>query len=382
MRDPRFSLRMAVDPIPVNSLARHVAPLRDRLVEAVVAVVDGGQFVLGPGVEAFEAEFAAYCGTGHCVGVASGSDALELALKACGTVPGDRVAMPANAAMYAATAALACGAEPLFVDVDEDATLDPAALEQACEASAADGGGPLRAVVATHLYGRLARIGRIARVCAERGLALVEDCAQAHGARDREGRCAGAFGDAAAFSFYPTKNLGALGDAGAVTTRDPAIAARVRSLRQYGWERKYVNALPGGRNSRMDELQARMLSVQLPLLDGWNHRRRGIANRYSTAIRNPAIAVPAPAGDEYVAHLYVVHCERRDALRAHLAAAGIDSDVHYPRPDHHQPCLGDRHARVALPVTERHARTALTLPCFPELLDGEVERVIDACNRF
>lgn len=362
--------------IPVNSLARQVAPLRDALLAAIAEVVDGGHYVLGAGVEAFEAAFASYCGVAHCVGVANGSDALELALRAVGVTAGDRVALPANAAMYATVAALACGAEPAFVDVTGDSTLDPAALARAFE------GGPLRAVVATHLYGRLADIEPIARLCAEHGVALVEDCAQAHGARASDGRRAGAFGDAAAFSFYPTKNLGAIGDAGAVTCGDAALAQRLRALRQYGWERKYVNALAGGRNSRLDELQARVLLLKLPLLDSWNRRRREIANRYSRGIRNAGIVVPAPAGEEYVAHLYVVHSERRDALRAHLANAGIASDVHYPLPDHWQPCFAGRHRQQSLPVTERHARTALTLPCFPELTDDEAGEVIDACNRF
>ncbi|MGY0650748.1 DegT/DnrJ/EryC1/StrS family aminotransferase [Luteimonas sp. A537] len=368
---------MEVEHVPLNSLARHVAPLRTRLLAAMASVLDSGHYVLGAGVDAFEAEFAAYCGTAHCVGVANGSDALELALKATGVGPGDRVAMAANAAMYAATATLACGAEPVFVDVGEDATLDPAALERTC-----DQHRPLRAVVATHLYGRLARMEPIAATCSARGIALVEDCAQAHGARARDGRRAGAFGDTAAFSFYPTKNLGALGDAGAVTTGDAAVASRLRALRQYGWERKYVNATRGGRNSRLDELQARVLSEKLPLLDGWNQRRREVANRYSDGIRNPAITVPAPIGEDHVAHLYVVHCDARDQLGAHLAAAGVASDVHYPLPDHRQPCFGARHAALSLPVTERHARTVLSLPCFPELTDREVERVINACNRF
>lgn len=368
---------MQVEPVPLNSLARHVAPLRARLLAAMESVLDSGHYVLGAGVEAFETGFAEYCGTAHCVGVANGSDALELALKATGVGQGDRVAMAANAAMYAATAALACGAEPVFVDVGEDATLDPAALERACDES-----HPVRAVVVTHLYGRLAQMDPVMATCNARGIALVEDCAQAHGARARDGRRAGAFGNAAAFSFYPTKNLGALGDAGAVTSRDPAVASRVRALRQYGWERKYVNAASGGRNSRLDELQARVLSEKLPLLDGWNLRRREIANRYSNGIRNQGITVPGPAGEEHVAHLYVVYGEARDRLRAHLAAAGIASDVHYPLPDHRQPCFGARHAKLSLPVTERHARTALSLPCFPELTDREVERVIDACNRF
>lgn len=363
--------------IPLNALTRHVAPLRDRLMATIGDVIDGGHYILGTGVAAFEAEFAAYCGVAHCVGVGNGTDALELALKALAVGAGDAVAVTANAAMYATTAALACGAEPVFVDVLEDATMDPSALERAIDARA-----QIKAVVVTHLYGRLARMDAIVPLCRARGISIVEDCAQAHGARDAHGRSAGAFGDVGAFSFYPTKNLGALGDGGAVVSADDGIAERVRRLRQYGWERKYFNALAGGRNSRLDELQARVLSLCLPLLDGWNARRRDIANRYSREIRHPDIAVPAASAGEYVAHLYVVRSERREALRTHLADAGVQTDVHYPLPDHHQPCHRGRYAELPLAVTERHARTALSLPCFPELTDAEAATVIDACNRF
>jgi len=364
--------------IPVNSLSRHIAPLHAALSARAHDVIGSGRFVLGPGVAEFEEAFAAYCRAPHCIGVANGSDALELALRAVGTRPGDRVAITANAAMYATLAVLACGAEPVFVDVlDDEATIDPIALDAALRARSG-----ITAVVATHLYGRLARMDAIVAACRVRDVAIVEDCAQAHGARAADGRMAGTFSDAGCFSFYPTKNLGALGDGGAVVARDAGVAARVRSLRQYGWEQKYVNALPDGRNSRLDELQARCLSLMLPLLDGWNARRRDIAGRYSTGIANARIATPPIASRDYVAHLYVVHSEQRDELRAHLDAAGIDTDVHYPVPDHRQPCHEGRYDDVALPVTERHARTALTLPCFPELNDEEVATVIEACNRF
>ena len=289
---------------------------------------------------------------------------------------GDRVAVAANAAMYGTSAVLACGAVPLFVDIEEaGATLDPARLSEAFASMVP------RAIIVTHLYGRLARIDEILQLCRSHGVAVVEDCAQAHGARSNS-RAAGSFGDVAAFSFYPTKNLGALGDGGAIVTSDTGIGQRARQLRQYGWTAKYTNTHAGGRNSRLDEIQARMLLTMLPLLDGWNARRREIANRYSNEIRNPAIAVPAPAGEEYVGHLYVVHCDRRDALRTHLEGIGVQTDVHYPVPDHRQPCHRGAYDHIQLPVTERLATTALTLPCFPELTDEEAGRVIEACNRF
>lgn len=363
--------------VPVNSLLRHVAPLRDALARAAAEVVGSGYFVLGPQVARFEAQFADYCGVGHAVGVANGTDALEIALKCVGVGPGDAVVVAANAAMYGTSAVLACGARPAFADVLETyATLDPDRVQ-----ALLDDGEGVKAIVVTHLYGRLAHVADIVRRCRARGVAVVEDCAQAHGARDGTGRMAGAFGDVAAFSFYPTKNLGALGDGGVVISNDADIAARARQLRQYGWSCKYVNALPGGRNSRLDEIQAAMLSVMLPHLDHWNACRRSIANRYSAEITSTLLELPPVAGDEFVAHLYVVRSDRRDHVRGVLEAACIQTDVHYPRSDHRQPCHEGRYDAVRLPVTERDAERVLTLPCFPEMTDHEVTKVIRACNQ-
>ena len=369
---------MIASAIPVNSLARHFAPLHEALATAAREVVESGYYVLGPGVGAFEAEFATYCGVGHCIGVANGTDALEIALKACGVMPGQRVAVVANAAMYSTTAVLACEAIPVFIDIDPAShAMDPSALQ-----AALDGDSKPHAVIATHLYGRLADIEAIAAACSSAGVTLIEDCAQAHGARLADGRKAGRFGDAATFSFYPTKNLGALGDGGAVVSTNADIAARARMLRQYGWSAKYTNSVAGGRNSRLDELQARLLSLMLPHLDRWNAARRAIANRYSSAILNPRIQVAQTSGDESVAHLYVVRTLERAGLQAHLTAAGVQTDVHYPIPDHRQPCHAGAFDDVHLPATEANAGQVLTLPCFPEMSDAEVEAVIDACNRF
>lgn len=368
----------ATPPIPVNSLLRHIEPLQDDLAAAAAGIIRSGYFVLGPAVAAFEAQFAAYCGVAHCIGVANGTDALELAVKGVGVAPGDRVAVAANAAMYGTSAVLAAGADPVFVDIDPARTaIDAAALQVAL---AADPG--IRAVVITHLYGRLAAVEALVAVARKASVAVIEDCAQAHGARDSHGRLAGSFGDAASFSFYPTKNLGALGDGGAVVTADDGIAARVRQLRQYGWSAKYTNAVAGGRNSRLDEIQARMLSVMLPMLDGWNDRRRAVAARYCTEIRHPDIQLPLAPDQSDVAHLFVVRSARRDDLKAHLATAGVQTDIHYPLPDHRQPCFAGRFSDVHLPITELHAGTVLTLPCFPELTDDEASRVIAACNAF
>lgn len=369
---------MNLPDLPVNSLRRHVAPLQDALAACAVEVIRSGHFVLGQGVADFEQAFAKYCGVGHCIGVANGTDALELSLKALGIHAGDRVAVNANAAMYGASAVLACGGVPVFVDIEPGVgTMSVASLAATLAAEPV-----IKAVIVTHLYGRLAPIEDIMALCEGRGIAVVEDCAQAHGARSSDGRRAGAFGDVATFSFYPTKNLGALGDGGAVVTRSAVIAARTRALRQYGWARKYVNEIAGGRNSRLDEIQARMLLVMLPKLDAWNQRRRAIANRYSSEIHNSGIWVPPAAGQEYVGHLYVVRTSRREALQQHLNALGILTDVHYPLPDHRQPCHQGRYDEISLPVTEADAESVLTLPCFPEMTDDEVQRVVDSCNRF
>lgn len=366
--------------IPVVSLPRRLAPLQGLLQATAAEIIAGGQYVLGAPVERFEAEFSAYCGVAHCIGVGNGTDALEIALKAVGVTAGDRVVLAANAAMYGTTAVLACGAQPVYADIlAEEATLDPEAVARALDAHAP------RAVLATHLYGRLARVDALRALADRHGAALVEDCAQAHGAQAADGRRAGALGDAAAFSFYPTKNLGALGDGGAVVCRDAGIGERARRLRQYGWSGKYRNELPGGRNSRLDALQAALLSVMLPALDGWNAARRGIANRYRAGIAHPRIALPpAPAHpDEEVAHLFVIRSPEREALRTHLQAHGILTEVHYPQPDHLQPCMAGKGRPVpALPRTEHAAAEVLSLPCFPEMTDDEIERVIAACNRF
>ncbi len=361
--------------LAINDLKRHQEACSVRVAAAVQAVLDSGWYVLGPNVGEFEREFADYCGVAHCVGVGNGTDAIELALRALGLRAGDRVLLAANAGMYATGVLLGLGCIPVFADVDERTQLlDATAL-------AARPDHDVRAVVVTHLYGRMADMKAVAALCRTRGWLLVEDCAQAHGAR-RDGRAAGSFGDAATFSFYPTKNLGALGDGGAVVTGSEETADRLRLLRQYGWRRKYVVELGGGRNSRLDELQAAILRAKLPDLDGWNARRRAIADRYRRGIVNPAVDLPEDGAQDYVSHLFVVRARPRDSLKAHLAGEGIAADVHYPVPDHRQPAIADRFPDLALPVTERLAGEVLTLPCFPEMLDEEVDRVVAAVNRW
>ncbi|MBH1964355.1 MAG: DegT/DnrJ/EryC1/StrS family aminotransferase [Comamonadaceae bacterium] len=339
-------------------------------------VVQSQRYILGRHVQAFEEAFAAYLSVPHVIGVANGTDALEIAMRALKIGPGKRVLSVANAGFYASTAIRCLGAEPVYAEID-DATLNlsPAALAKALAEQRID------AVVVTHLYGRLADMASIVPMCREAGVPLIEDCAQAHGAR-YDGRLAGAWGDVSCFSFYPTKNLGALGDGGALATSDAALAERLRALRQYGWGAKYEVVHEGGRNSRLDELQAAVLVAKLPLLDAANARRRAIAVRYGAAFAHLPLQAPLADSEDDVAHLYVVRSDRRDALRAHLASRGIASDVHYPVPDHRQPVLGSTQADVQLPVTELACAQVLTLPCFFGMTDEQVEHVVSAVVSF
>jgi aminotransferase EvaB len=297
-----------------------VAPaLTQALQEAADRVIASTRYVLGPEVEGFEREFASFCGSAHCVSVANGTDAIELALRAMGVTRGDRVVTVANAGYYAATALRAIGAEPFYVDVGDDLLMSTAGLEEALAGA--------RAVVVTHLYGQMALVGDIVERARLVNVPVIEDCAQAHGAV-RAGKCAGTFGALGCYSFYPTKNLGALGDGGAVITSDANLASRVRSLRQYGWSSRYCVDRAGGRNSRLDEMQAAFLRVKLPNLPAWNAARVAIARRYCDGLRGLPLRVPGWRNGEYVAHLFVISCADRGPLRARLAAAGICTEIH------------------------------------------------------
>jgi dTDP-3-amino-2,3,6-trideoxy-4-keto-D-glucose/dTDP-3-amino-3,4,6-trideoxy-alpha-D-glucose/dTDP-2,6-dideoxy-D-kanosamine transaminase len=358
--------------IPLNDLGRQHATIDHHLLGAIEQVLASGRFIGSARVLSFEAAFSEYCGTSHCIGVANGTDALELALRAVGVARGHRVVTVANAGGYASTATCAIGAIPVYVDIESRTLLADARLLK-------DLPDPIAAIVVTHLYGRMADMGAILRWAKPRGIPVVEDCAQAHGAK-RDGKRAGAHGTVGCFSFYPTKNLGALGDGGAVVTGDAAIAARVRALRQYGWSSKYHADLRGGRNSRLDELQAAVLLAKLPHVDRWNERRRAIAARYRKGLDNPRIHPPPDGGGEHVTHLLVVRVEGRASLCADLSAQAIGHDVHYPVPDHRQPAFDCGGKVVSLPVTERATDEILSLPCFPEMTDDEVDQVVAVCN--
>jgi dTDP-4-amino-4,6-dideoxygalactose transaminase len=285
------------------------------------------------------------------------------------------VACVANAGFYGSAAAHLVGASPLYVDVDaQTLTMDADALAGALARRPA-------AVIATHLYGQLADMARIARMCRAAGVALIEDCAQAHGAR-RDGQSAGSFADIGCFSFYPTKNLGAIGDGGAVVTSNSELATHVRALRQYGWSKKYEVARLGGRNSRLDELQAAVLREKLPHLDRQNAQRRAIARRYCEAFAALPVRLPACAGEDFVAHLYVVRTGRRDALRERLLECGVATDVHYPIADTRQPAWQGLRDAEPLPVTEAACASVLTLPCFPGMTGDQVDHVIRSFKSF
>jgi dTDP-4-amino-4,6-dideoxygalactose transaminase len=362
--------------IPAADLQAQHAALLAPLEAVFRRLLESAAFIGGAEVERFEHEFAAYCEVPHAVGVANGTEALALALRALDVGAGAAVALPAFT--FAATAEAVChvGARPLFVDIDPQTfTLDPAALRQAVARSPQ----PVRAILPVHLYGQTADMQAIGALAKEIGAAVIEDAAQAHGARDH-GRRAGGLGAAAAFSFYPTKNLGALGDAGAVTTHDVELARRIARLRDHGQGRKYDHEVVGF-NSRLDALQAAVLGVKLQRLDAWNARRRALAAAYRAGLHDvPDVVLPPEgAGREHVYHLFVIRCRARDALRASLAAASIGATVHYPIALHLQGAFAHLGHRAGdFPCAEAAAREVLALPLYPELSDAAVAAVCAA----
>ena len=358
--------------IPLVELAGQYRGLRDEIVPALERVMEAGDFILGGEVERFEAEFAAFCEAPHAVGVASGTDALLLALRALGIGPGDEVVVPANTFIATALAVTHAGATPVLADVrEDDACLDPEALEAALTPRT-------RAVIPVHLYGQPARMDEILEIARRRGLRVLEDACQAHGARHR-GRRAGSLGDAAAFSFYPGKNLGAYGDGGAVVTADPEVAARLRLDRQYGQRVKYLHDSLG-MNSRLDTVQAAVLRIKLARLEGWNARRRALAARYDRALEESGVLLPRTRPEvEHVHHLYVVRHPARDDLLRGLHARGIGAGIHYPVPVHLQPPYRElRTVPEGAPVTTRMAGEILSLPLYPEMAPEAVDEVAAA----
>jgi dTDP-4-amino-4,6-dideoxygalactose transaminase len=359
--------------VPFVDLKAAREELGGELDAALERVLDSGWYLLGSELEEFEGAFAEYCGVEHCVGVGSGLSALELSLKAAGIGPGDEVIVPAYTWIATWTAVTLAGATPVGAEVlAETYNIDP-------EAAAAAVTERTAAIVPVHLRGEPAAIEPLRRLAAERGLFLLEDAAQAHGAR-ADGVRAGALGDAAAFSFYPAKNLGSLGDGGAVTTNDAALAEKVRLLRNYGMRNRYEFESTGV-NSRLDEIGAATLAIKLPRLDGWNDRRRAIATHYLEALGGEeAIELPVPpAWAEPVWHLFVAGVPDRDAVIAALAERGVQALVHYPVLPHlAPPYLGEGHARGEFPVAERLSDRVLSLPMYPQLPEAGRDLVVAA----
>lgn len=355
--------------VPFLNLDAAYRELKAELDTAYAQVAASGWYVLGPEVEAFEAEFAAYCGVKHCIGVGNGLDALHLILLALDIGAGDEVIVPSNAYLATWLAVTMAGAKPVPVEPDPDTrNLDPARLEVALTPRT-------RAILALHLYGLPADMAAIHAVAKRHGLKVIEDAAQAHGACAR-GRRAGSLGDAAGFSFYPTKNLGALGDGGAVTTDDDDLAAQVRVLRNYGTRQKHISVLPGV-NSRLDELQAALLRVKLKALAGWNARRRALAGRYLDALQDLPLTLPsAPEGTEQAWHLFVIGLPQRALLIEALDRHGIGHALHYPVPPHLQPAFaGLGWTKGDFPIAERLADESLSLPLHPHLTEADVDQV-------
>lgn len=360
--------------VPFLDLRAAHAELRAELDAAIAGVLTSGRFILGDQLEGFEAEFAAYTGTAHCVGVGNGLDALELSLRAVGVGPGDEVIVPGHTFIATWLAVTKVGATIVPVDVDADTfNIAPAAVAGAI-------GPRTRAIIPVHLYGRPADVAQLRRIIDGREISIIEDAAQAHGAALRGARVGG-MGDLAAWSFYPAKNLGALGDGGAVTTNNPELASIVRELRNYGSATKYYHERIGF-NSRLDELQAAVLRVKLRHLDEWNARRRRIAETYCQHLADVSVALPVATRDaESVWHLFVVRTEARDALAEHLHRHGVQTQVHYPVPPHRQHAYRD-FVEWSLPVSEAMARTVLSLPMGPHLLDEQMTTVIEAMRAF
>jgi dTDP-4-amino-4,6-dideoxygalactose transaminase len=372
---PAFAAVAHPQHVPFNTLDRQLAGLREDIEQAISRVLTSGYFIQGSEHAAFEREFADFCGAPHAIAVANGTDAIELCLRALGFGPDDQIVTVPNAGGYATAAIIAIGATPVYVDVDpKTLTLDADALSAVLSPE-------IKAVIVTHLYGFLADMKAIHATLAKHGekIAVIEDCAQAHGAT-RDGRCAGTFGDIGAYSFYPTKNLGALGDGGAIVTTRQDLADKVRMLRQYGWSGKYRSVLLGGRNSRLDELQAAVLRVKLPHLTTWNARRREIVCRYAEALAGSEISIlHSGLNSDYVAHLAIALHPARERIMQQLGGMGIETLVHFPIPDHRQPCLANVKWRAGeLAVAENACNSVFSLPCFAEMTEAEVDMAVAA----
>ena len=366
---------MSGDAIPLVDLKAQHAEIADEVAAGFARVIADTAFILGPEVRMFEAAFARFCGVPHCIGVANGTDAIELVVRALGLGAGDEVIVPANTFIATALGVIRAGARPVLVDCEEHHLLDPGRIEAAVTPRT-------RAILPVHLFGQMADMETIGAIAEARGLAVIEDAAQSQGAR-RHGRRSGGFGIAAATSFYPGKNIGAYGDAGAVVTSSDEVAARIHKLRNWGSDRKYHHPEIGF-NSRLDTLQAVVLSAKLARLEAWNEVRRRAAARYDELLADVS-GVERPRtlpGNEHVWHLYVVRVPRRDEVLESLQAEGIGAGIHYPVPLHLHGALRDLGYREGdFPVAEGAAREILSLPMHPHLTGEQQERVVDTLRR-
>ncbi len=358
--------------IPLVDLRAQYATIRDEVRKAIDDVLDSMQLTIGPNVRAFDQEWAAYCGTKHAIGVGSGTDALQLAIRAVGVSSGDEVITVSHTFFATVEAIVYANARPILVDVDEKTMLmDPAAVAAAITPRT-------KAIIPVHLYGRTVDLKPLKQLAQDRYITIIEDAAQSHGALLDDGGKAGSAGRAGAYSFYCSKNLGAYGEAGSIVTNDDKLADDLRALREHGQSTRYYHPVVGY-NARLDEIQAAILRIKLRRLDGWNARRRAVAKQYNAHLANSGVITPEiPAGDRHVFYAYAIRVPngRRDAMRAYLAERGIGTQIHYPVPIHLQEAaqfLGYR--KGDLPVTERVAGEVLSLPMYAELTDAMVERV-------
>ena len=360
--------------VPFFDFAGSFVDIKPEVETAISRVIDSGRTIMGPELEAFEREFAAYCDASHAIGVGNGLDALTLVLRAIGVGPGDEVIVPSQTFIATWLAVSHVGATPVPVDIDPVTyAIDAERIEAAVTSRT-------RAIIPVHLFGQVGDMDKINEIAELHSLFVLEDAAQAHGARYKERRC-GSLGRAAAFSFYPTKNLGALGDGGAITTNDAALARGLRALRNYGSAEKYVHEVVGY-NSRLDEMQAAILRVKLKYLDEWNEARRGLAQQYQDKLAGIAgLKLPTQANwAEHVYHLFVVECDDRDALAASLREQGIDTLIHYPAPPGRQKAYSDLKAEGRYPLGEAAAQRCLSLPMWPQMTTEQLDYTI-ACIR-
>ena len=385
-RLPLVALRLLVPPatthmlakqatVPFVDLTRQHGAIVNEIQTAVQDVIASGWFILGPQVEAFEHEFARFCDTQYGVGVGNGLDAIFFLLKAYGIGPGDEVIVPSNTFIATWLAVSQVGATIIAVEPDSRTyNMCPERVKEAITSRT-------KCIIPVHLYGQPADMDPIMDIAQQHGLIVIEDSAQAQGALYK-GRPTGSLGHAAATSFYPGKNLGALGDGGAIVTNDAKIAEKVRVLRNYGSTKKYHH-IEQGQNSRLDEIQAAVLRVKLKMLDSWNEDRRSLAARYTEHLKGSSVVTPfTPDWASPVWHLYVIESDRRDALQAHLQAHGVQTVIHYPIPPHQQPCYSATHGHLSFPLAEQQAQRILSLPIFPGLRPDEQDRVIEVIKSF